>query len=193
NPSYSRSSAAFHSCNSTNSHKTTFANNLNVQRKSATMAEEMTRTPKKEPTASEAMFFFAIVKHTRNKADIDWDLVAAEQGFKNAEVAKVRFGQVKRKLGITTSNDTPASSARSVAKKGITSTVRTPTKVGKNTGRTGTKGNAGRDPAKVKKEEPADDMDDATVDDADTVKAECVDPAAQFEADMNAIHEDDPF
>jgi hypothetical protein len=48
-------------------------------------------TPKKEPTASEAMFFFAIVKHTRNKADIDWAAVATEQGFKNAEVAKVRF------------------------------------------------------------------------------------------------------
>lgn len=50
----------------------------------------MPETPKKkEPTASEAMFFFAIVKHTRNKADIDWSAVAAEQGFKNAEVAKV--------------------------------------------------------------------------------------------------------
>jgi hypothetical protein len=50
------------------------------------MADE---TPKKEPTASEAMFFFAIVKHTRNKADVDWNSVAQEQGFKNAEVAKV--------------------------------------------------------------------------------------------------------
>lgn len=46
-------------------------------------------TPKKEPTASEAMFFFAIVKHTRNKADIDWDAVAAEQKFKSADVARV--------------------------------------------------------------------------------------------------------
>lgn len=50
-----------------------------------------TITPKKEPTASEAMFFFAIVKHTRNKADIDWAAVATEQGFKNADVAKVCF------------------------------------------------------------------------------------------------------
>lgn len=50
----------------------------------------MPETPKKkEPTASEAMFFFAIVKHTRNKADIDWNAVATEQGFKNANVAKV--------------------------------------------------------------------------------------------------------
>ncbi|POR34127.1 Uncharacterized protein TPAR_05649 [Tolypocladium paradoxum] len=156
------------------------------------MSEENTKAPKKEPTASEAMFFFAIVKHTRNKADIDWDAVAVEQGFKNAEVAKVRFGQVKRKLGISTTTDTPGSSARSVAKKGTTSAVGTPTKVRKITGHIGTKRSAGRGRAKVKKEEPADDMDDATADDAETVKAEPVDPAALFEADMNAIH-DDPF
>ena len=54
---------------------------------------EQVHTPegKKQPTASEAMFFYAIVKHTKNRADIDWDGVAREQGFKNAEVAKVRF------------------------------------------------------------------------------------------------------
>lgn len=45
--------------------------------------------PKKEPTAAEAMLFFSIVKNTRNKADVDWETVATEQGFKNAEVAKV--------------------------------------------------------------------------------------------------------
>lgn len=58
------------------------------------MADE---TPKqrREPTASEAMFFFAIVKHTRNKADIDWDAVAQDQNFKNADVAKVRFHSLK--------------------------------------------------------------------------------------------------
>jgi hypothetical protein len=44
---------------------------------------------KKEPTAAEAMLFFSIVKHTRNKADVDWDSVALEAGFKNADVAKV--------------------------------------------------------------------------------------------------------
>jgi hypothetical protein len=54
------------------------------------MADEAPKQ-RKEPTASEAMFFFAIVKHTRNKADIDWDAVAQDQNFKNAEVAKVRF------------------------------------------------------------------------------------------------------
>lgn len=48
-------------------------------------------TPGKVPTPHEAMFFFAIVKHTKNKADIDWEGVAQEQGFKSAEVAKVRL------------------------------------------------------------------------------------------------------
>lgn len=109
--------------------------------------------PKKDPTASEAMFFFAIVKHTKNKADIDWTAVATEQGFKNADVAKVghpspntkeclvlpsrakfltqgsqvRFGQVKRKLGI---ND-PAT-ARTPTKTGVASgrVTKTPTKRG---------------------------------------------------------------
>ncbi|KAF4441922.1 hypothetical protein F53441_11882 [Fusarium austroafricanum] len=62
---------------------------------------------KKEPTAAEAMLFFSIVKHTRNKADVDWNAVANEAGFKNADVAKVRFGQVKRKLGISTETTAP--------------------------------------------------------------------------------------
>ncbi|RGP66842.1 hypothetical protein FLONG3_8714 [Fusarium longipes] len=63
---------------------------------------------KREPTAAEAMLFFSIVKHTRNKADVDWNAVAIEAGFKNADVAKVRFGQVKRKLGISTETSIPA-------------------------------------------------------------------------------------
>lgn len=59
------------------------------------MADE-TPSKRREPTASEAMFFFAIVKHTRNKADIDWEAVAQEQNFKNAEVAKVRIQRFKK-------------------------------------------------------------------------------------------------
>ena len=72
-----------------NNHSNYPDNSVFAARKFAAMAEESTNTPKKEPTTSEAMFFFAIVKHTRNKADIDWHAVAAEQGFKNADVAKV--------------------------------------------------------------------------------------------------------
>ncbi|EMT68518.1 hypothetical protein ACKRZS_001047 [Fusarium odoratissimum] len=68
----------------------------------------MADSNKKEPTAAEAMLFFSIVKHTRNKADVDWNAVASEAGFKNADVAKVRFGQVKRKLGISTETTAPS-------------------------------------------------------------------------------------
>lgn len=47
-------------------------------------------TPTKEPSATEARFFFSILKHTANKpSDINWTLVAEEMGFKSAEVAKV--------------------------------------------------------------------------------------------------------
>lgn len=42
-----------------------------------------------QPTASEAMFFFSIVKNMKTQADIDWVNVAEDRGFKNAEVAKV--------------------------------------------------------------------------------------------------------
>lgn len=41
------------------------------------------------PTATEALFFFNIVQHMKNKGDIDWDAVADSSGFKNAGVAKV--------------------------------------------------------------------------------------------------------
>ncbi|KAI9903291.1 hypothetical protein N3K66_002643 [Trichothecium roseum] len=123
---------------------------------------EQAHTPegKKQPTASEAMFFYAIVKHTKNRADIDWDGVAREQGFKNAEVAKVRFGQVKRKLGIN--DGTTPSGGRSTKKDGGgggASANSTPTKVKKApASRVGTKG---RKAAKaVKSYLDADDGDD---------------------------------
>ncbi|KAG5964329.1 hypothetical protein E4U57_005403 [Claviceps arundinis] len=101
------------------------------------------------------MFFFAIVKHTRNKADIDWNAVALEQSFKNADVAKVRFGQVKRKLGIKCDAGptvtTPPPSCRACAKnmrsvagtppKTMTrSMASTPTKVVKALRRGGSRG-----------------------------------------------------
>ncbi|KAI6747538.1 hypothetical protein HG530_015848 [Fusarium avenaceum] len=78
---------------------------------------------KKEPTAAEAMLFFSIVKNTRNKADVDWNAVAEEAGFKNADVAKVRFGQVKRKLGISTETTAPTRTPTSTPKKGTGSRV----------------------------------------------------------------------
>lgn len=58
----------------------------------ATMADE---TGKQGPTPSEAIFFFNIVQHMKNKGDIDWDAVAESSGFKNSGVAKVRPPQPK--------------------------------------------------------------------------------------------------
>lgn len=42
-----------------------------------------------QPTASEALFFYSIVKNMKALTDIDWNAVAEDRGFKNAEVAKV--------------------------------------------------------------------------------------------------------
>ncbi|KAF5670320.1 hypothetical protein FHETE_4565 [Fusarium heterosporum] len=111
---------------------------------------------KKEPTAAEAMLFFSIVKHTRNKADVDWNAVATEAGFKNADVAKVRFGQVKRKLGISTETTAPVRTAFSTPKKGTGSRVsKTAPRSAKGKGRG----------SKVKKEESKDILDDDNEDD----------------------------
>ncbi|KAJ6441952.1 glutathione reductase [Purpureocillium lavendulum] len=203
-------------------HNSSQLNNENQVTTILAMADDQVATPKKEPSASEAMFFFAIVKHTKNKADIDWAAVAVEQGFKNAEVAKVRFGQVKRKLGISSNAaDSPASAtARATPKKATPKTttprkaatpkksasgVTTPSKVQKSTGRAGAKG---RGRAAVKKEEPGsaedDDDDDATVAAGGvqrSVKSEAYEgSASQFEEEMKSIMQsrkevepEDPF
>lgn len=42
----------------------------------------------RSPTPGEAMFFYTIMKHMKNKPDVDWAAVAEESAFKNAEVAK---------------------------------------------------------------------------------------------------------
>ena len=44
---------------------------------------------RKQPTAAEALLFYTIIKNIRNKPDIDWAGVAVDNGFKNAETAKV--------------------------------------------------------------------------------------------------------
>lgn len=89
-----------------------------------------------EPTAQEAHFFFNILKHQKSKPEIDWAAVAEASGFKNADVAKVcliisllpltprtdpisqvRFGQVKKKLGLDSGVATK-SPVRGSSKKG---------------------------------------------------------------------------
>ncbi|PHH65170.1 hypothetical protein CDD81_3301 [Ophiocordyceps australis] len=92
-------------------------------------AKTPTMAGRREPTSQDAMFFFAIVKHMKNKAEVDWNAVAAEQRLKNAEVAKVRFGQIKRKLGISSTGDgptTPTSKASRTPKKRGVSLIKTP-------------------------------------------------------------------
>ncbi|KAM5351963.1 hypothetical protein ACJ41O_004686 [Fusarium nematophilum] len=101
---------------------------------------------KKEPTAAEAMLFFSIVKHTRNKADVDWEAVAQEAGFKNADVAKVRFGQVKRKLGISTDPNGPTTPTKKTPGSG-SKVAKTPRSKGKSR-------------SKVKKEEQPENEDE---------------------------------
>ncbi|KAJ4254894.1 hypothetical protein NW762_009692 [Fusarium torreyae] len=105
---------------------------------------------KKEPTAAEAMLFFSIVKHTRNKADVDWNAVAVEAGFKNADVAKVRFGQVKRKLGISTETTAPARAPATPKKSSGSRVSKTPRSATKGKGKGG----------KAKKEEQQEFFDE---------------------------------
>ncbi|KXX81231.1 hypothetical protein MMYC01_201382 [Madurella mycetomatis] len=57
---------------------------------------------RKQPTAQEAYMFYTVIKNMKGKPEVDWNAVAADNGFKNAETAKVRYGQIKRKLGMDT-------------------------------------------------------------------------------------------
>ncbi|KAK8146791.1 hypothetical protein G3M48_002600 [Beauveria asiatica] len=120
------------------------------------------------PTATEAIFFFNIVQHMKNKGDIDWDAVAESSGFKNAGVARVRFGQIKRKYGLE--GDSPTKKTGKGAQAGDVPS--TPTKVTKSRK---APGGAGRG-RKVKKEEPEDD--EATESDCRAVKERSETPPA---------------
>lgn len=82
---------------------------------------------RKQPTPQEAYLFYTIIKNMKGRPDIDWASVAVDNNFKNAETAKVcsalfrvrvtqsqipdtdiiflflpkvRFGQIRRKLGL---------------------------------------------------------------------------------------------
>lgn len=46
---------------------------------------------KKAHSTDNALFFFTVVKHLKTKPDTDWDAVAAELGYSNAETARVGF------------------------------------------------------------------------------------------------------
>ncbi|KAJ3493599.1 hypothetical protein NLG97_g4629 [Lecanicillium saksenae] len=148
------------------------------------MAEE---TGKPGPTPSEAIFFFNIVQHMKNKGDIDWDAVAVSTGFKNAGVAKVRpssspstppattsltstpqlkvrFGQIKRKYGLD--GESPAKSP--AKKNGRADVPSTPTK-------------------EAEEEDPDDDEEEET---AKLIKEE-IEPPFPFGAQKDEAGEDD--
>ncbi|KAK0705126.1 hypothetical protein B0H67DRAFT_448774, partial [Lasiosphaeris hirsuta] len=44
---------------------------------------------RKQPTAAEAFLFYTIIKNMKEKPAIDWDGVARDNNFKNADTAKV--------------------------------------------------------------------------------------------------------
>lgn len=55
----------------------------------ASPGEAMGIGDKPIPTAAEAHMFFTLIKNMKSKPDIDWDAVAVDNNFKNAETAKV--------------------------------------------------------------------------------------------------------
>lgn len=44
---------------------------------------------RKQPTAQEAFLFYTIIRNMKGKPEVDWAAVAVDNGFKNAETAKV--------------------------------------------------------------------------------------------------------
>lgn len=128
----------------------------------------------------EARFFFAVLKHMKNKPDTDWEAVAEDMGYTNANTAQVsqtkkiygiviplifpqtRFGQIKRKLGLKIGK--PASpNANKVTKTG------TPKKQGPMTA-------AGRKPAATTKAPVESDTgsDSAAMEMPDTPTPACM-------------------
>ncbi|KAK6069000.1 hypothetical protein SCUP234_06456 [Seiridium cupressi] len=73
------------------------------------------RTPNKQATDQDARFFYTVLKHMKVKPDTDWDAVASELGYNNAGTAQTRFGQIKKKLGLTF-DQTPTSQNNRVVK-----------------------------------------------------------------------------
>jgi hypothetical protein len=45
-------------------------------------------SPAQNPSQGDMKLFYFVLKHCKTKPDVDWSLVAADCGFKNADVAK---------------------------------------------------------------------------------------------------------
>ncbi|EJT71984.1 hypothetical protein GGTG_11234 [Gaeumannomyces tritici R3-111a-1] len=87
-----------------------------------------------DPTPQEAYFFLYILKHCRNKPDVDWDAVAEEANFKNGATANARFRQIKQKLGFHTpstpkkAKNSGEASGLKTPRSGVTKKAATPRK-----------------------------------------------------------------
>ncbi|KAK6844507.1 hypothetical protein PG995_014617 [Apiospora arundinis] len=63
-----------------------------------------------QATDQEARFFFIILSNMKGAPSVDWETVAKQAGYSSSDVARVRFGQIKKRLGLT-SGAAPASPA----------------------------------------------------------------------------------
>ncbi|KAI1800851.1 hypothetical protein F4811DRAFT_556447 [Daldinia bambusicola] len=66
--------------------------------------------PPKETSVSSAVdqkFFTTLFKFLPSGLDLDWDGLAHELGWKNAKIARTRFGQIRRKYQDDSTGDSP--------------------------------------------------------------------------------------
>ncbi|KAI1131204.1 hypothetical protein F5Y10DRAFT_234045 [Nemania abortiva] len=63
-------------------------------------------------TAGDGKFFSVMSKHLPATLDIDWDQFAKDMGLKNAAVAKVRYRQIRTKLGLPGAAGTPGAGTK---------------------------------------------------------------------------------
>lgn len=64
-----------------------------------------------------------IAKYDRNPPDVDWDAVALASGYKNAETVKVRYRQIKIKLGLVEGPPGSSPAAAAAAAKQVPNDV----------------------------------------------------------------------
>ncbi|KAK6225981.1 hypothetical protein QIS74_02028 [Colletotrichum tabaci] len=102
------------------------------------------------PSQSDINFMVEIFQHMTEKPNIDWDSFANAAGFKSANVAQTRWGQIKRKFNIPAGPATP----KKATPKASPSTPGSSSRVKKNTGRVGGKGTK-----IIKSEEKAEDSE----------------------------------
>ncbi|TAQ86147.1 hypothetical protein B7494_g5523 [Chlorociboria aeruginascens] len=66
-----------------------------------------------EPTAKDALFFWAILSSMNTKPDVDWKVIAEKAGLKNANTASTRFNQIKKKFNFVHDNASASNASAS--------------------------------------------------------------------------------